>query len=86
MPPSHVKAIQRLQPCLCDCEPGINGLAVVKEVDVLAVGDSNVSGMLKFSCELKNCIALLGEHEKPKGVTFQEAIKRNGHIHLSLCR
>jgi len=73
MPANHVKTIQRLQPRPCDGEHRINGLAVVKEVDIIAAGDSNVSRVLKFLCELQNCFALLSKHEKPKGVTFQEA-------------
>jgi hypothetical protein len=48
---NHVKAIQCLQPCLCDCEPWIDCFAVVNEVNFVVAGDSNASRILKFSCQ-----------------------------------
>ena len=82
--PNHLKAIRCLQPCLCDCQSKLDCFAVIDEGDFVVAGDSKASRILKFSCQVQNGFALLSQHEEPKGVTFQEAIERNGHTHLSI--
>jgi hypothetical protein len=82
---SHIKTIQCLQTCLCDCEPRFDCFAVVNEIYFVVAGNSNASRILKFSSQLQNGFPFLGQHQNAEGVTFQEAVKRNRHTHLSIC-